>query len=1110
MRKFYSFLMLMGLASGFFASAQNTPTKKVAQIKTQNVYQDDDGSNKATDKTLEYYYYDREGNMLANAIYNLPSHTIYSNKEYVYDNQNRLVTYLLSYSGRLNEKHTYVYGDGGQLSKESIYSMLSGEILTKTIEYEYNDQNLMQVATHYNDQGKALQKYVYGYDGNGCKSYEEFYSTNEGNLYLAQKTDYTYNKDGQLLKDSLTTISVTGDKTPKSATHYEYQEGKLVADYVYSYHSSQEEPRSGESHLYAQATNNLVYKHVYEYDADGDLTKKTEQNWLSEASGYVDNKYYIYATGIYCKDYVVTNLKVEAGQETATVKVSFDEPAVTQGLEGYKVMVDGVVRDEVYPAGQTSFVVNKQAKGTHLYKILGVYDGVVSNVSDGKELTVDVICPAPTNLQATAYEWDALFSKWKVTLAWDAPQASGLTLKNYRTTHNDINGGTTANNTLVVQHYGKEDAVSFKVYAVYEEGESEPVEIALDLSDTSKQLTQHWNNSGYETKDYNGQLLGSGVYYYSSNTSSEKLMCEVKYDASKNPVQKITHEMDYGTPLSDTYYAWDAATWQWINDTTVVYGRNQYDVLSSVITKTLDPATGKLVNSLKEEYMYSEEDPYGDPVKTNYYELADGQLALTSVVKHQYNKVDYQLVSQTNTRYDAAEQHVIGKEVIDYVYEKDIVTQETHTLYDNTGEKITGKTVYEYVKSEIPGTVTTYRYEDTEFIPESKTVWEYSPQTNLVVSEKRTVYHDAQWIDENTTLYTASPAYHSTHTATKVIVEDAVDGNPYYLTWTAPTRTDGMIGYRIFGNEVELTSELLSKDALTYNLPDRFMKAGFYRFNVMAVYEEGESCLSDIATLKVDPVDFATIKEMKEAGVGLAGYKVKGEVLVLGSADVEGVTSWFVEDESAALRVVMPEGMVFPFVKGNKIKNITGVLDKNGNAYTFTFESAKLVSEVNPVVQTIKTIADINANLAGNEGRYVKIDEADCNVTGDLLPERFETTQDGVSIDLYIGSQEIENPKGKIIYSGFVCLEGEKPFIVLSGNFVNGISTLATTENRIYYSDGKIMAEGALAIEVYDVAGRKLVASQNEEVNVNGMKGTLVVKAVYANKEVKIMKLAVK
>lgn len=254
---------------------------------------------------------------------------------------------------------------------------------------------------------------------------------------------------------------------------------------------------------------------------------------------------------------------------------------------------------------------------------------------------------------------------------------------------------------------------------------------------------------------------------------------------------------------------------------------------------------------------------------------------------------------------------------------------------------------------------------------------------------------------------------------------------------------------------------------------------------------------------------FTDLKTMKAAGAGEAKYIVSGEVLVTGVRTSGDATIFYVEDATAAIAVNYTGETECPYKSGDKLKDLKGKLVVNGTVNSFDFESATLVSSNNEVVPTLLTIAQVNAGYPANEAKYISIEKADVAMSP---LDRVPALSQGDDKVLTMAEKAIVDLQGKVAnVTAHIESANREGIVILSIDSAVEYDFISAAQVKdFYYNNSEVVAEGAARIEIYDVAGRMVIASDTEAVSVSGMNGVIVAKAIYANGEVKLSKFVVK
>ena len=164
----------------------------------------------------------------------------------------------------------------------------------------------------------------------------------------------------------------------------------------------------------------------------------------------------------------------------------------------------------------------------------------MGNCSNILQHTIEMNLPAPTSPELVYKEF---YTKWNVKFKFDAPKYKGLTLKGYRWVVSNNGHQVTSKTDLPEQLFGTfayydKEKVKVELYAIYEEGESDPLTFEIDLSDVTDQVTAHWENEYSTIKNEDGDIKQTNKYYYTSTSMGETLSFYIAYDAFGQPTQR--------------------------------------------------------------------------------------------------------------------------------------------------------------------------------------------------------------------------------------------------------------------------------------------------------------------------------------------------------------------------------------------------------------------------------------------------------------------------------------------------------------------------------------------------------------------------------------------
>ena len=806
MKKLLLSLNLMILA--FAALAQSTTETNTAIVKNSRIttyYEDDEMTIQKTrldDQTYTRNFYDKNGNKILESEYHYAHNPFYYHTAYWYDNNNNVIA-----DSTDNTKNYYGYYENGNLKYKAKYKTDTG-LMSDSTYYEYENDKLVYEII-YNTSKEEKNRYRYTYE-NDILIKREFITgkTSSGAEKISRRIEYAYNELGLLIEEVEYTLSTSTSSlgTIRSATRYQYQYDNLnrKIEQIYA-----EATASGG--VLSSYTNKR--KNTYEYDGSSNrLSKQMNYLWDPTNKVFAENDFDLYTSSQYNENKVPQNFKAEQGDAVTQVKLSFDTPKDATGILGYGLIINDKYHEKTYES--SPIILDKQIKGTHTYRVFALYDTIAGNVSDQISKVIDIKLPAPSNARVITQEFT---SQWVVTFAFDAPtDTEGLTPTGYRYAVVGGNGG--ANGTITPAEITKgtfnlwylasdpeANLVTVNLYAVYEEGESDPYSFQIDLRDTSNQIIAHWHNQGYERlsidpiEGFEYPIDSENFYYTSSSTSNtETLTTTVKNVWSE---ETYTYKPAYRI-TDNTTQKWNATTMQWDNylitesekegssmDYQMILTTKQYNSES----ETFEPVSIKVEKyHLDENYT-----PYLECHDwTKYYDVVDGQQVYQELVIHTiegYNKID---------TYYATDEKTMTKKV-EYVYDAYGKLQRTNTYN-------TDLALVSYIENKYDAI--------SELISES-TTYELNNGTFVTTEVLR---------------YNASKEYHYTKMPFGLSFKNNI------LKWYAPS-TEGInpSSYKVFVNNV------LYNETSETQLEIEGIPSGKYNFTVMSTFEGYESSLSE-------------------------------------------------------------------------------------------------------------------------------------------------------------------------------------------------------------------------------------------------------------------------
>lgn len=812
------------LAIGFTVSAQNTQETKIADIKNTRIttyWEDTEMTIPVTsldDQTLTKYFYDKNGNLVLTSEYNFAGYYYHTSYRYNVNN-------LLESDSTDNVKNFYFYNSDGTLQKKTKQKVTTGETQETTL-YEYENGKLTYEII-YNNKDEEKGKYRYTYEGDLLIKSEYITGMTTGSNpreKISNRIEYTYDAVGNKTDEINYKLSTTSSSlgTIRSATRYQYSydaQNRMIES-VYA-------EATATSGTLGSWTNKK--KSTYTYTDDSTIpSKKENYMWDPTNLVFAVNDYDTYNTSVYSKDRMPQNLKVEQGESVTTVNLTFDAPVDSEGIKGYGLIINNKLHEEVYP--ESPIVLNKQVKGTHTYRVMALYDTIAGNVTDEIGHIIDINLPAPSNGRVLTKE---LSSQWVVTFAYDAPDVpQGTTLTGYRYVVTGGNGNASGTITPADMTKGtfklyhnyadnEKNLVTLSLYAVYEEGESEPYEFQIDLRDTTDQIIAHWLNQSSERyvvyPTYGAEeLVSTTNYYYTSvNTSNTETLVATVENRWSEELYKFMPALRTVDGVTEKY---NETTKQWENYRVVesVKDGSETDYLLVETSKIYNVETDNFeVESIRKDHYYYDESTTPWTLLNDwskYYTVENGVEKYEKYVVHS---------AEGNTAVE--------------------------TVYASDEQTLTGKV--EHVRNAFGRVVSekNYNYVGGEFKLVSYVQNEYDADSDLL--NTTTYYNVTDNVETvaEVVRYTGSKEYHYTKMPFSLSYKNGV------LSWQKPsTESVNPTGYRVFANNIPYgdTSETSMEIA---DLP-----TGKYSINVMCLFGDSESSLSD--AISINHVSLATFE----------------------------------------------------------------------------------------------------------------------------------------------------------------------------------------------------------------------------------------------------------
>lgn len=809
-------LSVVSSAALLSVNAQYITQQSVAFDKNTKVvsyYEDQENTEslvtKYEDNYLNSYFYDSNGNKVLESYYNVLGRYYYKTV-CQYDERNLLVEEIISEDGL---KYKYEYNDDATLRTKTKIKV-STDAVSEVVSYEY-ENGILTAEIVTNSSGKETGRYRYSYEGSRLSMREFIIGMTTGSdpkEKISRRAEYIYDASGNLVDMIEYTLSTTTSSlgTIRSAKRNQY-----------AYDSSNRKIQ--DIYMEASATSGVlgewsnIDKRVYSYSGAGAIVTKSEYyRWDNENEVFVQIDYSDYLLGEYNKNKVPRNFAVSSALDLTSVTLTFDAPVDNEGIVGYSVIIDDQYDTTVYES--SPIVVPNQKRGLHTYRVMAIYGEMPGNVTDKVPFDLDIDLPMPSNGRMLTQEYT---TRWNVTFGFDAPEADdNFTLTGYRYevvggnggAKGDIDDPTALKGAFAMYRNtadNEQNLVTVKLYAKYEEGESDAHEFQIDLRDTENQVVAHWLNTFAEHKDANGSHSGKTHYYYTSSSvmNTEALSATVEYDAQSLP----------------QYRTIDGKTDKWNSEA-----------------------------NMWEKYMLVEEEKIGTSsdytmcYTTKMYDAEKGDYIAVSVVKNHFyfDMETWETPNDWTRHYDIVDGQEVYKQYVAHIEDDDLITD---IEYLNDESTITGKVERRYDAQGVLLSTTRYNYTGGNYEIENVVENVYDTETKLIVSETKYRYNAGNKELAEKTEYTASKDYHYINTPFGLVYNAGV------LSWSAPSiKSVTPTGYRVYADNIQCAYTEETSVALT-DLP-----SGKYRFTVMCDFNGSESSLS--SHLDAQHVNLANFK----------------------------------------------------------------------------------------------------------------------------------------------------------------------------------------------------------------------------------------------------------
>ena len=407
MRRNILTMLVCALALTAFAQESNELLSHIKKIRHTFFFLDDAMTEldvRYDDQYLIRYFYDANGNKILEQKrqYDVNRTTTYIS--YKYNENNQLIERVEGIT-----RYAYSYNEKGNVSKREKYT---SDVLKETVEYEYDEYNVLRKERVYGSSGSLSSTYEYIYGDGRINNRIKYNSSNLKSGNLA----YFYDEYDRLVEECDSVIRTGGSSAGKvgSATRRLYSYDDMNRLY--------EETSQVANVTTAGITGwTNKEKYVYQYEGESEkLIRKEIHIWSTSKEVFEIHEHEEYTmSSQYGNEFMPQNVVYLQNTSITTILVKFDKPANTTNLKGYQVIADNTLLDTIYTT--ESFDIENQVKGTHSYRIMAVYDTIAANVTDAQEYTIEVVLPSPGNAVIESQEYSGTAYGWSVSFTFTPP-----------------------------------------------------------------------------------------------------------------------------------------------------------------------------------------------------------------------------------------------------------------------------------------------------------------------------------------------------------------------------------------------------------------------------------------------------------------------------------------------------------------------------------------------------------------------------------------------------------------------------------------------------------------------------------------------------------------
>jgi hypothetical protein len=220
-----------------------------------------------------FYVVDSKGNQID--YYTYKGDTLDTKLTSLFNNQGIILESNEYYRGKLKTRNTYKYDSKGNNTEESCYEA-DGTIKWKEL-FEYDSKGNLTEVTDFKVNGRFESRFEYKYDNNGNMVEENEYRSDTSQKH--KRITSRYSADGAVVEtnryneDGILVFTLKLDREGVKLTNTSYNADgsfKGITTQMFDEHGSEIE----EDRFFSNETLNMKYRYTYEYDKEGNWTRK--------------------------------------------------------------------------------------------------------------------------------------------------------------------------------------------------------------------------------------------------------------------------------------------------------------------------------------------------------------------------------------------------------------------------------------------------------------------------------------------------------------------------------------------------------------------------------------------------------------------------------------------------------------------------------------------------------------------------------------------------------------------------------------------------------------------------------------------------------------------